>query len=579
MNKSKKPTRPDSSKRRNTLMTLNPKENFIDKKSSEVTSSNRDRTSSEPTSSSQGKPIPEELEKKLPEELKRKLTDIKKLKEAYQKLKKKGFDSWEKMTSGTKNKKDQELFKTFSTLRNSSIRTITEYLSKNIILNDSGSKDLKSDIDYGINYKEIKKYDGEYDETKNYYIPVNEIKDIYKKVKQIILEDKENEAVTEKEAEAEAETETETETETEEEIKTEEKEDFLDKIFDVNFYGHTFYYKIQYPFTSLYDDIYIYEFDRNIINIEKKENEQTMFAIAKLKHEAKNKDKYKTIYDKTIEYFGLDTDKLKDKIKILEQEYNINNYTEQLKELDKYIYNNRNIEPDNSIRNKVIYETINNISLCDLYSKDSYATYGAFMHVVVCRQQNKFIHLHPLLYLHSAIENFSYFIHYFNKTTDLIKSSKYLMRFYDAYCCYCNFTNKIIFNKFKLFNHLSIFERHKDLSDEEKKIINNNIETVFETSTGKMVFEKYTKKTVFEKILNDYTELLENESAQYLTKNFDFMILTKKSILYYFTKFTLPENSKDWFTHKSFKDTNIDLKKLYEYKNKMEYYKNKFNIN
>ena len=282
---------------------------------------------------------------------------------------------------------------------------------------------------------------------------------------------------------------------------------------------------------------------------------------------------YNILLETTKKYYKLESKNLETKLDILKQEYNIDNYTKQLKELDKYIFENRNIGPNDKMRNKVIYDTINNISLCDLYSKDSYATYGAFMHVVVCRQQNKFIHLHPLLYLHSAIENFSYFIHYFNKTEDLIKSSKYLMRFYDAYCCYCNFSNNDVFNKFKLFNHLSIFERHKELSGTEKDIINKNISSVFENE------ESFEKKTVFENILQDYTKLIEEETAQYLTKNFDFMILTKKSILYYFTKFTLPENSKDWFTHKSFKGTNIDLKKLYEYKNKMEYYKNKFNMN
>jgi len=339
-----------------------------------------------------------------------------------------------------------KIFREYSDCRMFFLRTIIKEQCPDCLINESGGKSVRSDLDVGVT-KKITDTTTNLDATAQIdtYIPTQAIDDINDKFNRIIKKT----------------------------IKVDPKylnlsTNLANLLFDINIYGHTFYFRSPFPYSTHVDGIYYYDF-YIVLDLEKKHNRQLIYSYLRLYQESINHKLIPPNYIKDIEELQSKINTTKDTTK---------QYLVELNNLDTMIKS----LPQTNDKIEDIYAIINKISECDLYAFDSYCTYGAFMHVVVLLQKKITISLPKVVFKHSMIENFAKAFHYFDKNTPvlniLIKASKYLMRMYDAIHrleeSSKNITEKSgnITEKRDLFTYLSDnFRRKNNISEDDQNEI------------------------------------------------------------------------------------------------------------
>lgn len=207
---------------------------------------------------------------------------------------------------------------------------------------------------------------------------------------------------------------------------------------DVNFYGHSFVFPINVgKFCIKMNDNEFYPmFDDQLEN---KYKYQEALAILKIKkHDTGffNYPKCETIIQSfnkiSLSKDDFDLFKYVDKSVDLTEQNKL--YFKQLSEIENFT---TKIEKEKEIDYNR-YRLISEISKASMFADETYYTYGAFMHIVYFTQMKRNIILHPLIYLHSMLENFGDTLKVFHHTekgnqVEFIKNaSKYMMRVYDA---------------------------------------------------------------------------------------------------------------------------------------------------
>ncbi len=428
----------------------------------------------------------------------------------YVKLCNYGLCNWETMINTTNMSKEiKDTFIEYSKSRSKLLGYVIKKHCDDCHLNISGSENIKSDLDVGLSINTQKRNINEDINNKQ-----NNVSDIISKVQKHSKEEIEkmmkniDKVIYEKTKK----------------IKLFET-NILNELFDINIYGHTFYFKSKVNLTTSLGKIHYYDFNK-VLEIEKifeTQKKHAYFRVWESIISDINKSKTNLIPKRFLSWM---------RVKSFEVDMNIKDesmYLKKLKFVEKLISSNNKT---------ILYETINSISDCDLYSVDSYCTYGAFMHVVVLRQLSQVtLKLPKECFQHSMIEHFAKIQTMFLKTKtngiidldllNVIKGSKYLMRFYDAILCYLyssdHFYNKSMILdskgiklklKFNLLNEICSKYRHEVKQHHSK------------TEIGSLIIHMIKKHFNLENfnLINFHEEVI----SDYLSFNTDF----KSSMLY-----------------------------------------------
>jgi len=257
-----------------------------------------------------------------------------------------------------------EKLREYSNCRMFFLRTIIKEKCPDCLINESGRKSVRSDLDVGVT-KKITDTTTNLDATSQIdtYIPAQAIDDINDKFNRIIQNT----------------------------IKVDPKylnlpTNLANLLFDINIYGHTFYFRSPFPYSTYVDGIYYYDFNI-VLNLEKQHNRQLIYSYLRLYQESANQSLIPSMYIDGVEALQNKINTTKDTTK---------QYLVELNNLDTMIES----LPQTKDMIKDIYTIINKISECDLYAFDSYCTYGAFMHVVVLLQKKKKISLPKVVFKH-----------------------------------------------------------------------------------------------------------------------------------------------------------------------------------
>lgn len=422
-----------------------------------------------------------------------------KIKDNWKKIGKGKELSWENMKEIFLDdlflKKDQnktifEIFKKFSSNRKEIIKSILKLICNDCSVSLNGSNNIGSDADATI-YKLVTfpEHHGKNDQARDYYIPYNAIKQLSHIMSTI---------------------------DTNNLFINKSRDAFINVMMDINLYVHTFFYEAPIPLcTKILNDgmtKYIYVINEKINYLEYKNRHQRDYVCVKLIKEFNKMDTkmMKDLFDKINQSISIDKKSL-----LKEIPYSLLGYTEKLRELDRFIFKNRNevLHKDN-----VIYSTINMISSIDFYSKESYTSYGALMHIVFGRQLNFNYQLPKVFYLHSAMENFAFIMHQLGSNSikdplqKLLKASKYLSRFYDAANLYYNL--KFYWDKFCVFSIIQLYYRHT--------YQNYHMNNGFGIELSKLIQGVYQVKSlnqVVDKVYGDFKYLYNEMESFYQPKD------------------------------------------------------------
>ena len=415
----------------------------------------------------------------------------------YIKLYRQNFATWDEMTKLDK-KNDPELFKIFeeySELRSQILRYAISSSCDTCDLNMSGSTQVKSDVDVGIGVSRDPSTIG----SKNHFVS-DVIERINEMISERIMEIVEN--MDDKKTISE-------------DLKNMlmlKDENMLSMLFDINIYGHTFYFKKKENFTEEMEGLYYYDFYK-ILRTENENEKQKIYAYFVIFKENNNK------------YTGLIPKRYEEAVRELYERK-----LSKIKDENAYLKQLKNTEMKMISYNASVYDIINSISECDLYSVDSYCTYGAFMHVVFMRQMKMKIDIPKLCYQHSMIEHFGKVIHILLheykkensenvKLQQIIKASKYLMRFYDAINLYTDGIYQLTKEKFWFFNYISRNYRHDanqyNLNESTGSAIYKSVLNLYITDSIDSIIDQI--KNDFKKFNDDYYkdfELLDTNSQE-----------------------------------------------------------------
>ena len=252
----------------------------------------------------------------------------------------------------------------------------------------------------------------------------------------------------------------------------------------------------------LYKDTYLLEKNNNTYNILNKLEKNILSLLL-----SKNIVKYKKKYN-TIKF-------LKNNVDIPENMYRnkLNNkYIESLKNIDK----SQTYYQNNNEDNKLI-DLIESISKSNFYGNETYFCLGTIYHVLGYIQKLGDFYMYDMYYIHSMIENyldiFRYYEYINNSDYFILKSSKYIIRVYDAIS---RFHNKNIKN---INNNMlkSMIEKKNIFNSIRTKFKNNSNINKLNNSKDKLIELKLINNTnnininvLLNNILKDITNTVDN---------------------------------------------------------------------